>query len=56
MTTNNTFDEMLKETYQRAKRKGKKSDRFAGHFLLVYLPNALRETGGAELTDTCAKS
>ena len=52
MTTNNTFDEMLKETYQRAKRKGKKSDRYAGHFLLVYLHNALRETGGAELTDT----
>jgi hypothetical protein len=53
MNTINTFDEMLKETYQRAKRKGKKGDRFAGHFLLVYLHNALRETGGAELTDTC---
>ena len=53
MTTNNTFDEMLKETYQRAKRKGKKGDRFAGHFLLAYLHNALRGTGGAELTDTC---
>ena len=52
MNANNSFDKMLKETYQRAKRKGKKSDRYAGHFLLVYLHNALRETGGAELTDT----
>ena len=53
MSTGNSFDDVLRETYRRAKRKGKRSDQYAGQFLLTYLHNALRETGGAELTDTC---
>ena len=46
------YDSLLEEAYNRAKRKGNKADQRAGRFLLIWLHNSLRETGGATLTET----